>query len=682
MQLRDTFKNTARVAACFGMLFGLLGWLSWVLNVPQLFMLRAVPATSFALCGVALNLLCCQQHRVLQWVGRATAVVVFAACAASMLGKGAGTTSSGILADNPYQALVSALFGTMSLYDVVGFAMLSLAIMLMGSRWLGERGVGDLLAPNTNCGVRSWFAPSEWLAGFGFVMATMAAIGTLFEQARFCLFVSCQDLSLLAVAVYGLLCAGALLANTQTGLMIIMESPGAGGMAARRILPGALAIPIALGVLRVVSLKFNIADSATVLPVAICLMLVAFLSLIWTSSLKLERKDALLNQAMNTLEQSEQRVRTIINESVDAFVAINDAGKITEWSSRAETMFGISRAVAMGGQLGLFLTPAVEKELRGYFSDADAPGQLATTENKSGELLQFAMAKADGATIDIEVMPFLIRAQDELLCCAFVRDVTQRKQLEQRFQDFYHAVSHELRSPLTAIRCSLESVNESQSTNLDTDARKQLHNAIGASDRLIQLINDLLDLRRIELGKFSFQSMEADPILLAQAAVDTLTPLANLKSVDVILVAESSLPVTCDPARTEQVLINLISNAIKFSPAKARIIVTCSDSEQSDRVRFSVKDEGPGIPDNQASRLFESFEQLQSPGWEYIPGTGLGLAISRRIVEELGGAIGHYNNEDARGSTFWFELLKPTRGAPDMVISAAPGDRAKSPEPR
>lgn len=655
MQLRDTFKNWAKAAAAFGIIFGLLGTLSWALTIPQLYVLRAVPATAFVLCGVALAL-ACRQSRVDHWLGRIAALSVFIACTGSVIGQQAGSSSSGILADNPYQAFIAAIFGAMSLYDIIGFALLSASLVLV-----------DLRRPN------SWLCPSEWFAGCGFIMAIMAAIGTLFEQSRFCLFVSCQDMSLLAVAAYGLMCAGALLVRTDSGLMKVMESPGAGGMAARRILPGALFIPIVLGLVRVVSVKYHLSDAETTLPIAIILMMVAFVALIWSSSLKLEKKDAQLNEAMRTLEQSEQRVRTIINESVDAFVAIKQNGTICEWSHRAETMFGVSRDTAKGTQLGQFLTAKLEQEMVQFFATANCETTIQLGESQQTDYLAHADVECfDGLTKNIEAMVFLIRANDELLCCAFLRDVTLRKQLEQRFQDFYHAVSHELRSPLTAIRCSLENVHDNHTASLEPEAKNLLTNAIGASDRLIQLINDLLDLRRIEVGKFSLASVAADPILLGQAAVDTLTPLANLKSLDIILVAESMQSVTCDPARTEQVLINLISNAVKFAPAKSKIIVRVEDTDE--RVRFSVQDEGPGIPENQASRLFESFEQLQSPGWEYIPGTGLGLAISRRIVEELGGSIGHYNSKPT-GSVFWFELLAQDTAAPHMVTSGVSGER-------
>lgn len=663
VKLRDTFKKSALLAGAFGVLFGLLGCASWWLTVPQLYMLRSMPATAFMLCGAALLFLCCQRSW-LRWLGRGTALVVFLACVSSMVLQRAGSTGSGILSDNPYQAVISLLFGTMSLYDMIGFALLSLSIALIDLR----RGPNLVLVP------------SEWFAGCGFMMAIMAALGTLFEQARFCLFISCQELSLLAVAAYGLLCGGVLMARTETGMMNIMETPGAGGMTARRILPGALVIPIVLGLLRVVSVKFHLWDAETALPITVCLMMPAYVALIWSSSLKLEQKENQLKDTMRGLEQSEQRVRTIIHESVDAFVAINKSGKICEWSNRAESMFEVGRDVALHAPVLSFLTEVVQVQLLEYFGEATGEVRALV----EGEVREFSRApinplfharvpRPDGVTIDIEVMPFIIEANQEKLCCAFIRDVTQRKQLEQRFQDFYHAVSHELRSPLTAIRCSLQTVNETQGDALDTDATKQLHNAIGASDRLIQLINDLLDLRRIELGKFSFDSAVADPILLAQAAVDTLTPLSNLKSLEVILLVESTQQVVCDPARTEQVLINLLSNAIKFAPARGQILVRVSDCDGGSGgdgnggakvggVRFSVSDEGPGIPENQASRLFESFEQLQSPGWEYIPGTGLGLAISRRIVEELGGTIGHANNEPT-GSTFWFELVAAPAGA-------------------
>lgn len=638
--MTDTFRKLTFFSAIAAIAFGVIGLASWLVAAPALFAFRSTPATAFMLCGFALALMSATRSKWLTWLARASAATVAVACAASILLTEPGSASSGVFCDNPFLACISTVFGTMSLYDITGFGIISLAILL------------------TDVRIRQHFLPSEWLALVSFLVAVMATIGSLFEQSKFCLFVSCQELSLLAVAVYAVLSAGVLLSRTDTGFMNLLESPGAGGAIARRILPGAFLIPVLLGSLRMIGLKLKVYDSEGALTMAVSMMIVAFLVLVWICSARLEKKDQILKNTLKTLAQSEQRVRTIINESVDAFVAIDNRGTIREFSQRAEAMFGWLRA------------DVVDKEALATLAHGGSDGMLnlfeAADDNGASHLIETQCARKDGSAINVEIMPFLITSGSEQLCCAFVRDVTERRQLQQRFQDFYHAVSHELRSPLTAIRCALDTVKESDGTRLADEAQNQLHRAIASSDRLIALVNDLLDLRRIELGKFTLDNVNADPLILAQTACDALEPLCKLRSIEIIAVAESVCEVQCDPDRIVQVLINLLTNALKFSPEGSQIVLQTSDS--GTHVRFAVIDAGPGIPEQKSSALFESFEQLQTPGWEYMPGSGLGLAICRRIIEEMGGSIGHHNN-DGGGSTFWFELGSAEEAKPQNARS-------------
>jgi signal transduction histidine kinase len=239
------------------------------------------------------------------------------------------------------------------------------------------------------------------------------------------------------------------------------------------------------------------------------------------------------------------------------------------------------------------------------------------------------------------------------LLCGFVRDITERKQVEQRFKEFYSTVSHELRSPLTSIRGSINVVKQLAVEHLPDTATGMLDIADGSLDRLIRLINDLLDVKRIEEGHLNLELQPLDPIKIAKLAVDGMQGMASKNQVELMLAMDNLAIFTGDADRVVQVLTNLISNAIKFAPKGTRVIVRTARSRNPQRLRFAVEDQGPGIPSADVHKLFSKFGQL-CDGRKQL-GTGLGLAISKAIVEEHNGEIG-LDSSIGKGTTFWFEL--------------------------
>jgi signal transduction histidine kinase len=172
--------------------------------------------------------------------------------------------------------------------------------------------------------------------------------------------------------------------------------------------------------------------------------------------------------------------------------------------------------------------------------------------------------------------------------------------------------------------------------------------------RLLRLINDLLDVKQIEEGKLHINVAKVDTLEVVSVAVDGLKGLAHESGVSLNVVMDALGFVNADEDRIIQVLTNLISNAIKFSKVKDQIIVKISQPEPH-KIRFSVKDSGPGIAADQQYKIFGKFEKIAEQDGVKRKGSGLGLAISKGIVEEHGGTIG-FNTEIGKGTEFWFEL--------------------------
>jgi PAS domain S-box-containing protein len=233
-------------------------------------------------------------------------------------------------------------------------------------------------------------------------------------------------------------------------------------------------------------------------------------------------------------------------------------------------------------------------------------------------------------------------------------DITDRKEMDRLKNEFIATVSHELRTPLTAIIGALGLLKKKVAPDLPPDAALFLGMAQQNSEQLAALINDVLDLEKIESGLMPFDEGAVVIAPLLERAVALNTPYAD--RFEVRLELGRPLPeatVSGDPDRLLQVMANLVSNAVKFSPAGSA--VTVSAAARDGTVRIAVADAGPGIPDEFRGRIFEKFAQADGSDTRKKGGTGLGLSICRAIVERLGGTIG-YESEAGKGTVFYFEL--------------------------
>jgi PAS domain S-box-containing protein len=235
-----------------------------------------------------------------------------------------------------------------------------------------------------------------------------------------------------------------------------------------------------------------------------------------------------------------------------------------------------------------------------------------------------------------------------------IQDITEQKEVERLKNEFISVVSHELRTPLTAIRGSIGLALGPLAEQLTEQTRRLLAIADNNCERLILLINDILDVDRIASGRMRFDLKDHSVAQLVRNAVEVMQPYAQRFEVRIDVEAiDPAIRVKVDDDRVIQVLSNLLSNAAKFSPPRAIVRVFAELS--GNRVRVSVKDTGIGIADSFRSRIFEKFSQADASSTRRASGTGLGLNIARQMVERMDGQIGFESTVD-EGSTFWVEL--------------------------
>ena len=353
-------------------------------------------------------------------------------------------------------------------------------------------------------------------------------------------------------------------------------------------------------------------------------------------------------EATEALADREARMRTIVQTASDGIITFNSQGLIESVNPAMIDLTGFSESEMVGSAVDDFIEPSLSR----LFDEAS---RARGGENKIlgvGEDL-FALTK-EGLKVPIEVALGVIELEEggsEILMTGIVRDITERMEAQTRLKEFYSTVSHELRTPLTAIRTALELLKNTTDT---ARIESVVDIATAESDRLIRMVNDILDIRRIEAGKLNLDIDEVPARQLIDRAIQAVESISREANIEIVARVESDAVCMADADRIHQVLTNLISNAIKFSPDSSTVQVLANS--WTGRMRFEVKDEGPGVPEEEREKIFGRFEQLSTREERSKGGTGLGLAIAKGIVENHGGAIGVDVANGSSGSTFWFEL--------------------------
>ena len=258
--------------------------------------------------------------------------------------------------------------------------------------------------------------------------------------------------------------------------------------------------------------------------------------------------------------------------------------------------------------------------------------------------------------------------------------LAQRSDMDVVKDEFISTVSHELRTPLTSIRGALGLLSAGMMGNVDAKAQNLLRIASSNTERLIRLINDILDLERMESGRAPLKLRRCSILELAREAVETMTPMADGASIHLELVCNAprdSIYFDADSDRILQVLTNLLSNAIKFSPGGSKVAVQIDSDLNS--VLLKVVDHGRGIPPDKLDAVFDRFQQVESSDASKKGGTGLGLAICRSIIQQHGGAIWAQANQTGPGTTLWMQMSRSARASDTALpsLTTGPGERGE-----
>ena len=391
-------------------------------------------------------------------------------------------------------------------------------------------------------------------------------------------------------------------------------------------------------------------------------------------------------RAAAELRASELQKQAMIQTALDGVITIDADGMIVEFNPAAELIFSCRREDALGQPLvKKFMLPKGDDGCLG-----DLLLQPGTCDVRTlAQHIELQAVRADKTTFPAEVSIAPIRlAGKPCLYTAFIRDITKRKSSELQFQmarecaeaanrsksEFLANMSHEIRTPMTAILGFADVLLEDQDTHPMPVHRVEAVRTIQRNgEHLLAILNDILDLSKIDAGKLTVESQPCSPQGIVEDVVALMRVPAKAKGISLDIVYETPLParIQTDPTRLRQILVNLTSNAIKFTEVGGVKLALRLHSSGTPRLEIDVIDTGVGMSVEQQQRLFHPFVQADSTTTRNFGGSGLGLTISRRLAEKLGGDVGIVESTLGKGSRFRATIATGSLDGVDLVRSDA-----------
>ena len=391
---------------------------------------------------------------------------------------------------------------------------------------------------------------------------------------------------------------------------------------------------------------------------AILIPLIIIAALLWNYQLRRSLKrhthdlSEALSQQLETdrkLRSSQQYYATLFNQAYDSIFLL-DGDKILDCNVAACQQFGCSREDFLSKPPHL-RSPSIQPD--GSNSNDKAYQYLQQALTGTVQIFEWQHTRSDGSTFDCEVNLTLINSNQQRLIMGIVRDISERKRIEKLKDEFISTVSHEIRTPLTSIRGSLGLINGGVVGQLSEKAASLAAIAYSNTERLLQLVNNLLDIQKLESGTLNFTFQETNLQQLLEQTIEANSGYAEDHGISLILDSvDPSINLPIDAPRIMQVMNNLLSNAAKFSPTGSEVHIAVEMREKE--VLIKVIDQGSGVPEAFIPHLFDRFSQADNSATRKVGGTGLGLNISKTIIEQHQGEL-HYQRL-ADHSCFSFTL--------------------------
>jgi two-component system, sensor histidine kinase and response regulator len=596
-----------------------------------------------------------------------------------------------------FAAIVIAA-GWLDLYDWINHGLRETHSLFGGVEGTPTSGNADFRSPETgvlllcagfalvsfHIGLRRW-QPGRLLALVPLTFGLYELVSYIIPVSKVYWTGSYAGMALGTAMSATLLGIGLVLAPYEKGASQLLTGDGPGSVLVRRLLPLIVLVSVLLGLFSSQASRLNIPRSQRgIVIMALTVLLLG--ALVWSFARSLERGTLERRIAQRAIESSredlrrkEREAQAIIDSAPDAFVGSDRLGRVTRWNRTAEEMFGWSRQEALGRQVTELFVPERHHHIMEAMLRGEEQGIL-------DQRRQVPARRRDGSEFEIELELWQLDDSDSVYN-AFMTDISQRKELERALvaardeavnaaldkSRFLATMSHEIRTPMNGV---IGLTNLLLETPLNPSQRRYADGIQTAGEALLSVINDILDFSKLEAGKVTIEETTFAPSHLVDEVTDVFTIRAEEKGLELIGDCDSALPDTLlgDPTRLRQILLNLTSNALKFT-RQGEIIVRITQDQRPSAdadtvpVRFEVTDTGIGIAPEKRDRLFEPFSQADASTTREFGGTGLGLSICHRLTEAMDGRIG-VDSSPGAGSTFWCVIplrraAEPTAGPPD-----------------
>lgn len=366
---------------------------------------------------------------------------------------------------------------------------------------------------------------------------------------------------------------------------------------------------------------------------------------------KVAEKTVQLGQKVNELEAEKVKDEALLSSIGEGMVAIDADGRVIKINGTALSMLGIAQAAIFGQKIESLVE--FRDEQGGAVAAQYLPGSIALNHGQKTEDTFLVQAKGQSLALTITSSP--VRMQHRTVGVIMVmRDVTREREVDRMKTEFISLASHQLRTPLSAIRWFSEMLVNGDAGQLNQVQNEFAHNIAESTNRMIQLVSSLLNISRIESGRIVIDPRPTDLGELLQGIIKDLGPKVQEREQNLAVSVHADLPkINLDARMVSQVYLNLLTNAIKYTPKGGDIVVIVS--RKGDQIISQVSDNGYGIPKAQQDKIYQKFFRADNIVKIETDGTGLGLYLAKAIVESSGGKI-WFGSEEGKGTTFWFSL--------------------------
>jgi PAS domain S-box-containing protein len=373
---------------------------------------------------------------------------------------------------------------------------------------------------------------------------------------------------------------------------------------------------------------------------------------------ELAELDRVFHTMADALQEAMLKERSIVANAVDVICTVDEKLYFKSVSPASIEVFGQAPDDLVGLRLASIILPEDLERAKSDFERMRSETDTPFFENR---------IKRNDGVVDVRWSVYWSDAEKAYYCV--VSDISARREVERLKQEFVSMMSHDLRTPLMSIQAALSLLSIGASGDLSPSAKRNVIDAERNISYIISLINSLIDVERMDSAKLNVHCVPTEVLPLLEAAIQAVRSLATNKGITLECAKiDPDLEVNADGDRVIQVLINLLSNALKFSPRDTTIRLIAVINP--DNIELQVSDEGRGIPEDQLDTVFARFAQVKESDATQHKGSGLGLAICKSIVEAHGGSIGARSSE-GKGTTFWFTLPRLV-GTADGVPSSEP----------